>query len=94
MHDADSEQFEPDCVACHADKLDEPSLAPGIPSFHVRKLAMPAIPGDTPNEKCGFCHPNVDLSPARSAASLRRNVDVTSCAGCHAAGGLGFYVGP
>ena len=83
--------YDSDCVACHGDQLTEGSLDTTIPGFHQMKLALPDIPGATDNEKCVYCHVEVDLSNNQSAASLRRQVDVNLCAVCHSSGTYQFY---
>ncbi len=94
VHDPASPRFDDDCLSCHVGKNAEVSLDPGIPGFHARKLASSVISGATLNDKCVYCHPTVDLSPNRSAVSLRRNVDATTCSACHAAGTYDFYAAP
>ena len=94
VHDPDSPAYDPDCVCCHTGKPNEASLDPeNYPGFHAFKLSLKAIPGDTPNEKCVYCHKRVDLSPNRSGGNLRRQVDVSVCAKCHSSGDHKFYQG-
>ena len=93
IHDAEAPGYDANCVGCHFDKELETSLDEAIPGFHAAKLAMPAIPGETLNAKCLYCHPNVDLFEG-SAGNLRRNVDVKVCSKCHAGGAAKFYQVP
>jgi len=94
VHDPDCPEYNGDCVSCHDDRVTEASLDPAISAYHQLKLGLDAIPGDTPNEKCAFCHTSVDLSGNHSAAGLRRPVDVNTCAGCHTSGAHIFYQAP
>jgi len=91
IHDPECPEYNDDCVSCHRDRVSEASLDDAIPGYHQLKLGLDAIPGDTPNEKCGFCHTSVDLSGNHSAEGLRRLVNVDTCAGCHATGTHTFY---
>jgi len=96
VHDVTSKSYDKACLACHLDKLGESSLAATTPGYHKRKMGLnsagkPIIPGNTPDEKCVFCHRTVDMSPNRSAGNLRRQVDVAFCAGCHTTGKFDFY---
>lgn len=96
VHNPASKGYNAACLACHLDKLDEASLSATVPGFHKRKMGLstggtPIIPGATPDQKCVFCHKTTDMSPDRSGANLRRQVDVALCAGCHAAGTFDYY---
>jgi hypothetical protein len=67
------------CIACHGDRKGEVSTDPAIPPFH-------AIFNGTSGHTllpCTFCHATVDLV-SRSAARLRKQVNVSTCKGCHA----------
>jgi hypothetical protein len=97
VHNPESPSYDPACLACHSDKLTENSLSASVAGFHQLKLGVtgagvPIIPGATPDAKCVFCHKRVDLSPNRSGANIRRNVDVQLCAACHSAGSYDFYL--
>ncbi len=94
IHDEASPIYDDDCVSCHVGQDAEASLDPLIPGFHARKLASTVIPGTTTNEKCVYCHPKVDLTPNRSAAWARKNVDVTICSVCHSGVANKFYAAP
>ncbi|GAB4297447.1 MAG: hypothetical protein Kow0090_12740 [Myxococcota bacterium] len=92
IHNPETTQYNSNCTGCHIGKEKETSLDPdNYPGFHARKLAISAIPGDTLNAKCLYCHPSVDLSSNRSAGNLRRNVDVAKCGQCHSGGEYKFY---
>jgi len=91
VHDPACPGYDGDCVACHGEQITEGSLDAMYPGFHQAKLALPDIPGDTPNDKCVYCHVEIDLSNNRSAANLRRQVDVDLCAMCHSSGTYQFY---
>jgi hypothetical protein len=91
IHDPECPLYNDDCTSCHGDRVTEASLDDSVPGYHQLKLGLDAIPGDTPNEKCAFCHTSVDLSGNHSAAGLRRLVNVDTCAGCHASGADIFY---
>lgn len=63
------------CINCHGDKGKDVSLEPKIPPAH-------AIHVGTLKLECNGCHKSVDLRE-RSAAGLRRQVDVKTCTACH-----------
>ncbi len=74
-----------ECLDCHTEVLEEVSLNPDIGSphpIHQEKVRLP----------CTFCHKSVDLVQ-ESAVSLRRDVDVSTCAMCHTAGLRIWYQG-
>lgn len=97
VHNPASSSYDKACLSCHIDKLTEKSKSATVPGFHQRKLGTsdggaPVIPGATPDAKCVFCHKTVDMSPNRSGAGLRRQVDPTLCAGCHTTGTYDYYL--
>ncbi|MBI4954551.1 MAG: hypothetical protein HY908_21180 [Myxococcales bacterium] len=63
------------CHACHNDRADELSQDPAEPPFHA--LATHNTSG------CTLCHASVEL-PTHSGATVRKQVAVTLCDGCHA----------
>ncbi len=73
-----------ECMNCHPEVLEQVSLSADIspphPIHQEEGLA------------CTFCHKSVDLAQ-ESAASLRRDVDVNTCAMCHTAGLRIWYQG-
>ncbi|MBI4518524.1 MAG: hypothetical protein HY699_22225 [Deltaproteobacteria bacterium] len=89
LHTSGSSQYDANCLKCHADVLTEQSLNPQIPGPHP---AMLLWVGGATNAACTFCHKAVDFDRA-SAANVRRNVDVQTCAICHGPSGPGqqFY---
>jgi hypothetical protein len=94
VHDPACPGYDGDCMACHAEQLDQGTLDDMVPGFHQVKLEGTSIPGATDNERCVYCHIEVDLSNNRSAANLRRNVSADLCADCHSAGMYVFYRTP
>ena len=75
LHAGNSASYTIDnCHACHNDRADELSQDPSLPPFHA--LATHNAAG------CTTCHATVDL-PTQSGASLRRQVSVALCTGCH-----------
>ena len=91
IHDPTSSDYDEKCLSCHEEKLDEGSLDPLVVSFHPLKLASVVIPGATSNDKCVYCHTEVDFSGNRSAGNLRRQVDVNTCTPCHTGGSNPYY---
>jgi len=85
IHDKNNSQsYRNDCTnfACHFSIMTEKSLKASVPTFHIKKLSLPAIPGATKTAKCTYCHKATDIAEG-SAKNLRRNVDVELCVGCH-----------
>ncbi len=82
IHDSSSEQYDKNCLECHADILSAKSLDPTIaPAAHVAMFDFaPGKPGD--DKQCIFCHRTVDLVQG-SAGNIRKQVDATLCAMCH-----------
>ncbi len=74
-----------ECLDCHPEVLDEVSLSPDVSSPHP-------IHQEEVELACTFCHKSVDLAQ-ESAASLRRDVAVNTCAMCHTAGLRIWYQG-
>jgi len=89
LHNPASPQYDHQCVKCHGDILEESSLDTRVPGAHP--VMLPQVGGDT-DAVCVKCHVSVDFD-AGSAGNVRRNVDVNTCAACHASGGAGhpFY---
>lgn len=65
------------CIQCHGNKTDEQSLDPVFPTAHRVHLTSSLL-----NFQCTACHQSVDVLWG-SAASLRKQVNVTLCATCH-----------
>lgn len=82
LHDPGSDQYNPDCVPCHAEVVEEHSLNPQIAGAHP--AMFPFVGG----QNCDFCHWSVDFDN-RSAGNVRRNTDVELCALCHSETGAG-----
>jgi hypothetical protein len=82
IHDSSSEQYDKDCLDCHAVILSAKSLDESIaPAAHVAMFDFaPGKRGD--DKQCRWCHRTVDLVQG-SAGSLRKQVDATLCAMCH-----------
>ena len=80
LHDKNSPQYDENCTNCHAAILVEESLDPSILTAHTSMLFE--TPGEKDNEKCGWCHRNVDLVQG-SAGNLRKQVKADLCAVCH-----------
>ena len=80
VHDRSSQQYDDNCLDCHAGVTTATSLAPGIEAAHPVMLS--STPGEDTEEKCVFCHRSVDLMQF-SAGNLRRQVDVNLCSVCH-----------
>lgn len=86
LHSPASSQYDRDCIKCHGDILEEQSLDVRVPGIHP--VMLPQVGGET-DAVCVKCHVSVDFD-ARSAGNVRRNVDVNTCAVCHAKGGAGY----
>ncbi|GAX60329.1 hypothetical protein SCALIN_C10_0089 [Candidatus Scalindua japonica] len=80
LHDRNSPQYDKNCTSCHVAILVEESLVPSILTAHTSMLLE--TPGEKDNEKCGWCHRNVDLVQG-SAGNLRKQVKADLCAVCH-----------
>ena len=80
LHDSNSPQYDKNCIDCHAEVLNEESLDPETPTAHVSMLLK--TPGKKDNDRCAYCHRNVDLLQ-KSTGNLRRHVDANLCAMCH-----------
>jgi len=65
------------CVGCHGTKIGEPTLSSGIKTPHTIHLTASVL-----RFGCTECHVSVDLRE-RSAASVRRQVNMEICARCH-----------
>jgi hypothetical protein len=91
VHDSASPQYDPECVKCHGDVLEEQSLDARVPGVHP--VMLPQVGGES-DAVCVKCHESVDFDHGGSAANVRRNVDVQLCSACHTQGGGGypFYV--
>lgn len=96
LHNPSSSQYNGDCLSCHGDIMNRPTLNPRIQEAHT--VMMPFVPGyaaakGVTNENCTFCHSGSDLRD-HSAGNLRRDVNVASCTACHGPQGSGktFYV--
>ncbi len=74
-----------ECASCHSEVLEEVSLSPDVSPPHP-------IHQEEVQLACTFCHKSVDLAQ-ESAASLRRDVAVNTCAMCHTAGLRIWYQG-
>ncbi len=90
LHSSTSPQYDGECIKCHGDILEERSLDDRVPGAHPVMLGQ--VGGET-DAVCVRCHLSVDFDSG-SAANVRRNVDVNTCAACHARGGAGypFYI--
>ncbi|MBI5376187.1 MAG: IPT/TIG domain-containing protein [Candidatus Schekmanbacteria bacterium] len=84
IHNSTSQSYRNDCTnfACHFSIMTEKSLKASVPTFHMKKLSLPAIPGATKTVKCTYCHKTTDIVEG-SAKNIRRNVDVELCVTCH-----------
>jgi hypothetical protein len=91
VHNAASAQYDPECVKCHGDILEERSLDARVPGAHP--VMLPQVGGET-DAVCVKCHEAVDFDRGDSAGNVRRNVDVQVCTACHTQGGGGypFYI--
>lgn len=89
VHTPGSPGFDGACLGCHDDVMKRTTLGPTIKDAHAAMVPFApdydAKVGVT-NATCVSCHARVDVIQ-HSAAHIRRNVDVTSCEGCHAMGG-------
>jgi len=91
IHDSKSDQYDKNCIECHADIRNGQSLDPLIPNVHV--AMFPFAPGKQSDDKqCIWCHRTVDLVQG-SAGNIRKQVDATLCTMCHgpASPGKQFY---
>jgi hypothetical protein len=86
LHNPASSQYDRECIKCHGDILEEPSLDVGVPGAHP--VMIPQVGGET-DAVCVKCHVTVDFD-THSAGNIRRQVDVNTCAACHATGGAGY----
>ena len=88
LHRSDHASYDPDCLKCHGDMLDEKSLSTSVAGPHTAMI--PAFIGPAPsrptNASCIACHASTDFAE-HSAADLRRQVYVSWCWGCHKASG-------
>ncbi len=89
VHDATSPAYNKNCLACHGDIMTRPTLNPKFKEAHA--AMVPFAPGYDPKAgvtsvTCAFCHRKVDLAQ-HSAALVRKNVNVSSCAMCHSRSG-------
>ncbi len=84
IHDSQSEQYDENCLECHAAIPSATSLDPTIEAAHPVMLS--STPGEDTEEKCVFCHRSVDLLQF-SAGNLRRHVAATLCSVCHGPAG-------
>ncbi len=97
VHNSSSSQYDRDCQKCHEQILKRTTLDSRFPEAH--QAMIPFISGQpiaagVSNDTCIACHASVDFDN-RSAASIRKQVDVEICAGCHGARGVEaqpFYV--
>ena len=93
IHDEASENYNGDCLGCHADRLNEVALDGVTPTAHSQMLRT--LGGA--DWLCVACHSRLDFL-TQSASNLREQVDMeeTGCTSCHnqdAAPGLPkFYV--
>ena len=93
IHDPASRRFNSNCLHCHQDILQRPTLDPRVPEIHRRMLPFAGTWRGSPrNEDCAFCHRAVDMSGQRSAAHLRRQVAMSACTGCHSDGRWDYYL--
>ena len=93
IHDEASENYNGDCLGCHADRLNEVALDGVTPTAHSRMLRT--LGGA--DWLCVACHSRLDFL-TQSASNLREQVDMeeTGCTSCHgqnaAPGVPQFYV--
>ena len=93
IHDEASENYNGDCLGCHADRLNEVALDGVTPTAHSRMLRQ--FGGAA--WLCVACHSRLDFL-TQSASNLREQVDMeeTGCTSCHgqnaAPGVPQFYV--
>lgn len=89
LHRKGSSTYDLDCMRCHGEMTkDETSLSPSVPGVHQRMVpVINQLQGTqkTTNATCIRCHQDVDLSQS-SAAHLRRDTPMKSCAPCHGPG--------
>jgi hypothetical protein len=82
IHDSSSDEYKKNCSECHEGILSENSRDPNIPVAHESMFGFaPGKPGD--DKQCIWCHRTVDLVQG-SAGNIRKQVDATLCAMCHA----------
>jgi hypothetical protein len=79
LHDSSSPDYNPNCISCHGKMTSETTLDPKIETAHTLHLTSKLL-----ILECTTCHQNVDLTE-RSAASLRKQVEVELCRNCHSA---------
>ncbi len=65
------------CEVCHGDRKGEVSADPMEAPFHAI-----ALPASHQSFDCTFCHKKTEL-PNSSGFSLRKQVDISICTGCH-----------
>ncbi len=95
VHDPGSEQYDGDCVACHAAMTNEVAMDGITPTAHSQMLVMIPYVG---NERCLVCHgPRTDFV-SYSTGGLRKqvNLELAECTWCHGSwtGDLAWYVRP
>lgn len=95
LHEANSPQYNGDCLSCHRDVMQRTTLNPKIQDVHI--VMMPFVEGynaakGPTNANCTSCHKGVDFE-GHSTAGIRNEVDAESCARCHGPAGPGkkFY---
>lgn len=77
LHDSSSPDYNPNCIGCHGKMTSETTLDPKIESTHTLHLTSKLL-----NFECTTCHQSTDWIE-KSAASLRKQVDVELCTSCH-----------
>jgi hypothetical protein len=97
IHTAGSPHFNKACLSCHGDIMKRPTLNPKFKEAHAAMIPFApdydAKVGVT-NQTCVSCHAKVDVIQ-HSGTQIRKNSDVTACAGCHGKAGVSskkFYV--
>ena len=87
VHDGDEAIYDTDnCEACHSDRSAETTADETEEPFHAISAA-----GSHASQSCTFCHTrsigvdveNEDGWGNESAGSIRKQVDINTCVGCH-----------
>ncbi len=86
IHNPTSGSFNKNCIGCHSEVMPRRTADKNVKNAHA--VMLPFVSGSkrASNEVCVSCHTSTDVQQ-QSAAQLRRNVSVSSCATCHGASG-------
>ncbi len=71
-----------ECIGCHGQKANQPSLDPFTFSAHKKHLKTAFLRFQVMDDGCGTCHVSTDIEQG-SGATVNKQVDAAFCQTCH-----------